>query len=173
MGAKLSRGWAPLLAAPVALVCLASSASAMIVQPQMAPAEQSSTATSGYCEHPNDSNLWFDFTITTGDEDGPDANDVKRLETTMTDLHGDGEYLNTGAHAVEMKYTFGIFDGEKFVPTSWTFAAGSKMKNGEFAKNKKAADVEALKLEGIWRALDPNRMRTVTCIVELDGPDEE
>ena len=70
-------------------------------------------------------------------------------------------------HASEFKYTFGIFDGEDFVPTTATFVAGKKLKNGAFSTTKKVSDVQAVKVEAVWRLLHPNVMRTASCVIEL------
>jgi|1186.fasta_scaffold1012901_1 hypothetical protein len=169
MSTTLRRKMVPLLAAPVALVCLATTAAAVIVTP-IYNDEDISTVSSAICYYPNESvGLQFQANITTGDESGSDALDIKGMSVYMSDRNTSGDFYHPEAHATELKYTFGIADGENFVPTSGTFAAGSKLKNGVFNPKTKAADVQGVKFEATWRLLHPNRMRTVTCIQWLDG----
>jgi hypothetical protein len=167
---NLGRVLVPLLAAPVALVCIATNAAAINVEPHTM--NDNNTTTAAYCEHPSDHNIWFDAYIGTGDEYGPDANDVKGMYVEMVDRTALDYLYNAEAHASELKYTFGIFDNGNFVPTTSTFADGSKVKNGVFISTTKSADVQAVKFDATWRLLHPNRMRTVSCVIELDGPAE-
>jgi hypothetical protein len=154
-------------------VCLATTAAAVNVTPDL-DTNNGAYLTSGSCEHPTQDDAYFEAYITTGAEDGTDELDIKGLAVEMTDLHSPAYgFLVPDAHAVELKYTFGIFDSNgDFSPTSWTFKAGSNLRNGIFESTTKAADVEAVKFDAVWRFLHPNRMRTVSCVIPLDGVDK-
>jgi hypothetical protein len=171
MSLRMRRAVTPMLAAPVAVVCLATSAAAVVdPDPSYFDYGDAATTTSADCE--NDVvNAYFDAFITTGSEYSSDANDIKSMVVKMSDTEAaDNDYSEPNVHAVDLKYAFGIFDlNDNFSATSGTFKAGSKLKHGEFSATTKAADVEAVKFEGTWRLLHPNRMRTVSCVIKLDG----
>jgi hypothetical protein len=157
----------PLLAAPVALVSLAGSATA-IIDPHPEYKTSSDYYTVALCEHPSDERLGFYTVIYTGDEHQPEGADVDAFDLYAVD-DGANELFDPSVAVKKVMYSYGILDHKEYVPTSSLFYASAHVKvAGETDSGRNVTDVQAMAFEVIWKVEDDPATRSLSCVVKLD-----
>jgi hypothetical protein len=173
MSMTMRRAVVPLLAAPVALIALAGNATAVVTPYPDGDKTDGPHVTHATCYHPY-APLAFEVYITTGEEGAPQGLDVSSVDVQGVDDQAEGDFHNGAVQAKHLRWQYGIVTGygkdTEFKGSSGVFSAGASIRNGgDNHSGLPVTDVQAIWFEYVWKTLDPTAIRTLSCVVKLDG----